>query len=289
MSTLKKNGISNASIIDALTAALSSKGIPAVAVETVKNGIIMTGFQIDNGTNVKPVVYYSSEETVEAFVEKVIRIKEQPAPKIDTENLISKERLLKDTVLCLQKRSSEDLVKRDFLNLELYVRLFVPMGSEETTGSIKVKEEILRSAGMSKDELFEAAKANSSKIATVTSMAEALGAPPELFEEAPFYVGTYRKANGSLIGHGAAVLALPEILHQFCAEKGLDMVYLIPSSTEEVLLLPVEKVDSDEVVAMIAEINATIVDPVLWLEPVLYVFDNESMEVTIVASSERRC
>lgn len=273
MSTLKR------SILDALAEA----GIKNVTeVETVKNGILCQGYQIETGTNVKPVVYYSPEETVEAFVQKVLRVAEQPIPEVDVENLISKEKLLSDTTyLCLQRKGEESLlVKRDYLNLETYVRVNVPLGNE--MGSIKITKAMLDQAGVSEDELFEVARANSVKLASICTMAEALGAPAELFGEVPFYVGTYRKEDGSLLGHGAAVLALPEVLHDFLEAHGYENGYILPSSTEEVLLLPMEA-DPEELSNMVSDVNSSTVDPTMWLENCVYYIDNTG-EVTIAAS-----
>ncbi len=282
MSSLKKNGTPSASIIDAL----ADVGIVATAVESCKNGVVCQGYQLETGKPVKPVVYFSAEDTVESFVAKVIHVMEQPGPEIDIENLINKDRLLKDTILCIQKRSSEAIVKRDFLNVEVYVRLFVPIGSEENTGSIKVTDQILQSVGISEEELFATAKTNSVKLGTVTSMAEALAAPPELFEDAPFFVGTYRRPNGSLVGHGAAVLVMPEILHKFARTNnyGKKRFWLIPSSTEEILILKTDKVGADDLCSMVNEVNITSVDPILQLDPVVYMFDDETQEITIASS-----
>ncbi len=275
--TLKKTGISNACIIEAL----AKVGVTAAVVETVKNNVVCHGFQIDNGTNVKPVVYYSSEETLEAFVEKVLKIADQPAPEIDTDNLVSKKALLNNSILCIQKQSAENLVKREYLNVELYVRVMVDF-DKDNQGSIKISPQILDQAGLTEDELFDTARNNSVARATIGTMAEALGIPEELFGEVPFFVGTYRENKC----HGAALLALPEVLHDFCESRGYKKVWILPSSTEEILLLPIEDVDPGELSAMVNEVNTTNVDEVLCLEPVCYQFDNKTQEVSIASSYE---
>lgn len=261
--------------------ALAAKGLDAIEVETVKNGIVCKGYQIDNGTNVKPVIYYSSDETIEAFADRAVRIANLPVPDFDTENLISKERLLNDTILCLQKQGSEPIVKRDYLNLEEYVRLCVDFGDSDNRGSIKVTDQILKQAGLSEEELFEAAKTNSMNKINICSMAEMLGlfdAPDDI----PFFVGTYDDRC-----HGAGILAMPEVINEFCRDKGFAKVWIIPSSTEEILILSADTVeDPAELANMVQDVNSSTVEPTLRLEPCVYSYDTESEKVSIAAFYE---
>jgi len=150
--------------------------------------------------------------------------------------------------------------------------------------------QILSQSGLSKDELFDAAKSNSVEVASITSMAEALGAPEELFSEIPFHVGTYKDTDGHLMGHGAGILALPEVIHDFCISKGYagKAIYILPSSTEEILLLPTESANPEELSSMVSEINASTVDPILQLEPTCYIFDDSTQEVRIASAYYER-
>lgn len=272
-----------------LTTVLSEKyGIDVTEVETQKNGISCTGFRINNGSSVSPVVYYSSEETVDELVERILSIANQPTPQIETEDLISKDKLLRNSYLAIQRQGTEELVKRDFCNLELIIRISVVLPDKDSRGSIKVTPQILESSGLSEEELFDAARKNSVRMASISSMAEMLGAPDGLFEETPFYVGTYMDGNGKYWGHGAAVLALPEVIHEFCVSHGFSSVYILPSSTEEVLFLNMTAMDNDsvdvnELSSMVNEINLTTVDPTLRLDPVIYFFDDNTQQISIVS------
>jgi len=95
--------------------ALSAAGIDATEIDLIKNGVSCTGFRINNGSNISPVIYYSPNENIEMFVERVLQIIEQPSPAFNIESLISKESLLTSTLLSVQRKSSEDLVKWDSL------------------------------------------------------------------------------------------------------------------------------------------------------------------------------
>ncbi len=262
--------------------ALKEAGLEASMVETVKNGVVCNGYQIDTGERIKPVIYHSQGETLEGFVERALKIANQPLPDLgDPDNLISREKLMNNSFLCLQKKGSENIVKRDFLNLELYVRFSIDFENDDTLASTKVTQQMLEMTGVSSDELFEAAKMNSLFKASICSMAEALGLPEELFGEAPFAVGTYDNKS-----YGAAVLALPEVIHSYCEEKGYEKLYIIPSSIEEILLIPTDLGDLDSLIQMNKEVTESTVDEVMRLETCIYFYDDITQAVCI---AERGC
>lgn len=264
--------------------ALAAKGIEVKAVETVKNGIACQGFQIQSEEKICPVVYYSQDENIDAFVKKVIEIANRPTPKVDVDNLITSENLLNNSFLCLQKQGEEKIIKREYLNLEIYVRLSITDFSfNDSKASTKVTRSMLEMTGVTEDELFEAARKNSLFMAQISSLAEALGLSEEFIGEAPFYVGTYSDKC-----HGATVLALPEVIHSFCQEKGFDQLYILPSSTEEVLLIPDMTGDPAMLAQMVNEVNTSEVDPVMQFDPVVYLYDDATETVSIAASFDER-
>ncbi len=271
----------NGTLTKELREALAAEGIQAVEVETTKNGVQCQGFQIDTGSNIKPVVYYSQDENIEAFVTKVRKVVEQPTPDLNFNGLMAKDNILRNSYLCIQKQGDEDIVKRKYLNLELYVRLKIDLGREEACGSTKITSQILDKVGITEDELFEAAKANSFESSSIISMAEALGLmgiPEAMFDDSLMYVGRSSES------HGAALLAIPEAIHDFCEEKGYEQLILLPSSTEEILLVPAETGEPNMFANMVAEVNASEVEEVLQLEPCCYLYDDVTQTVSIAAS-----
>lgn len=264
--------------------ALAAEGIEVKEVETIKNGIKCQGFQIQSEDRIRPVVYYSQDENIEAFVGKVIEVANRPIPEVDVDNLITRDNLLNNSFLCLQRQGTEEIVKREYLNLELYVRLAITdFFFSDSKASTKVTQRMLEMTGVTEEELFEAARKNSLFKAQITSLAEALGLSEEFVGEAPFYVGSYADKC-----HGAAVLALPECIHSFCKEKGLSQLYILPSSTEEVLLLPDMDGDPLMLAQMVNEVNDAEVDPVLQFYPVVYLYDDATQSVSIAASFDER-
>ncbi len=259
--------------------ALNECGFVVKEIETVKNGVNCTGYQIDNGTNIKPVIYHSPKESIEAFVARACELAKKPVPQVDVEMIMSQKYLLEKSFICLQKKGSEVICKRSFLDLEMYVRIGVDL-ADGTSGSIKVTQEVLDNAGISEDSLFEAAIQNSEKKAHVTSMAETLGMmTEELFGENLFYVATYHDK-----AHGAGIMAVTKILHEFCEKKGYGKIYILPSSTEEVLFIPSGYMDPESLAVMVNCVNEETVDPKLQLNPTVYLYDDDLGEVTIASS-----
>lgn len=259
--------------------ALKESGITVKEVETVKNGVSCTGYQIDTGTNIKPVVYYSPDETIEAFVARVCEIAKKPVPQVDVEMITSRKYLLEKSFICLQKKGGEEICKRSFLDLEMYVRVGVDIA--DGTGTIKVTPEMVERAGITEDDLFRAAQENSEEKAQILSMAEAIGLDEAVMGANPFYVASYPDK-----AHGAGLLAVNKVLHDFCATNGFGQIYILPSSTEEILLLPVKFSDPETLAAMVNSVNAETVDPLLQLNPTAYLYDDNLETVTIACAYE---
>ena len=97
--------------------------------------------------------------------------------------------------------------------------------------------------------------------------------------ENPFYVATYHNK-----AYGAGILAVTKVLHDFCSANGYDQIYILPSSTEEILLLPVMLSDPETLAAMVNSVNAETVDPLLQLNPTVYLYDDDLDTVTIACA-----
>lgn len=260
---------------------LAARGIEADQVEVVKNGVSCVGFRIVTGTSIAPIVYYSQQETLENFM---LRINEALSHTLDfnIEELLKPAYILQNLYVSVQRFSEEeDLVKKKVLNIEAYLRIYVDFSEKEENGSIKVSKDLLRMSGLSEEKVWDQANKNMASAFRVRSMAAVLGMPEELFP-APFYVVTTQ--NGI---DGASALLYPEIFKNFCKEYGIGSVVILPSSTQEVLIIPED--DSmcyADFADMVNEVNNTEVDPKIQLDPVVYRYDLESDEIQIVAVAE---
>ena len=261
---------------------LREEGIVAESIEIVKNNVSCKGIRVyKEGSDVSPIVYYSEQENVEAFLQRVY----------DTLNSDIKNPVMrltdpvyvKDHVyLSVQKPGEEDVVRKQYLNLELFMRITLDLGGQTGNGSVKVTPGLVAQLGIAEDELWRCASANSHAGASVRSMSEILGLPDTDGEQS-LYVAT----TGQLTG-GASVLYFPEVFKSFCENYGEEACYMLPSSTEEILVLRETALDDgyltvDELVHMVETVNKQ-VDPLIQLTPAVYRYSIATDAVEIIAT-----
>lgn len=257
---------------------LAKRGINAEEVEVIKNGITCVGFQIMTDSNVRPVVYYSQNETLNSFMDKIYVAMRQ-LPDFDIAVLEDRDFVLSNLYVTVQRRCNQaDVLTRDYLNLEVVMRLHISLDDQDKSGSIKVSSTLLEMAKISIEDAWKAALCNMKSTISVRSMAAVLGMPEELFP-VPFHVVTTE--NGM---DGASALLYPEIFKLFCQQHGVDACIILPSSTQEVLVVPDEDGNSyDDFAMMVNKVNNTEVDPIIQLDPVVYRYDIISNKIKIVA------
>ena len=207
------------SIIDTL----KNEGIEAESVEIVKNGIPCKGLRvIKKGCDTSPIIYYSQQDTTEAFLSRVrsALLSDVSSP---TAMLTDPDYVRDHVYLAVQRQSKELLVKQKYLNIELIMRVMLDLGEQAGTGSVKVTPGLVEQLGIAEDELWKCASANSHAGSNIRSMAEVLGLP-DIDGDQSLYVAT----TGQLTG-GASVLYFPEIFHAFCEDHGEEACYLLPS------------------------------------------------------------
>ena len=267
------------SIIDTL----KNEGIEAESVEIVKNGIPCKGLRvIKKGCDISPIIYYSQQDTTEAFLSRVrsALVSDVSSP---TAMLTDPDYVRDHVYLAVQRQSKELLVKQKYLNIELIMRVMLDLGEQAGTGSVKVTPGLVEQLGIAEDELWKCASANSHAGSNIRSMAEVLGLPDTDGEQS-LYVAT----TGQLTG-GASVLYFPEIFHAFCEDHGEEACYMLPSSTEEILVLRETALDNgrltvNDLVRMVETINEDQVDPILQLEPAVYRYSIDTDEIGVVAT-----
>lgn len=265
---------------------LRNEGIKVEAeeIEIVKNGIPCKGIRIcKEGSNICPVVYYSEQDTYEQIMFRIQTALESDVPH-DSIKLLNDLNYVRNNVfLAVQKQSKEEIVKKEYLNLELFMRIMLDLGGPAGAGSVKVTPGLVAQLSIMEDDLWDYAAANSLKEASIRSMAEVLGLPDTDGEQS-LYVAT----TGQLTG-GASVLYFPEIFHAFCEDHGEEACYMLPSSTEEILVLRETSLDNgrltvNDLVRMVETINEDQVDPILQLEPAVYRYSIDSDEINVVAT-----
>lgn len=268
---------------------LEKEGIEAEEITVVKNGCECTGIRlVGNGDEqLCPVVYYSQEETLADIVCKVKTVVEQDKPQINVKQLTDRNYVLSHAGLSIVKKGNNDLVKRPILNLEAIVR--VELEFDDGKGFLKADKTYLESLGLSEDELWEAAYWNTADTIRIFTLGEMFGLPmgamddPEDATSVPFYVCTTEGQT-----NGAVALCYPEVFKDFCELHQLEEVWLVPSSTEEILIVPNMDIDPFEFAEMVDEINNSEVDPLLQLEPVIYLYNCKSNTILVAAEAKQK-
>ena len=240
---------------------LNEKGFEAQETILTKNGIEKLAVTIGKGT-IKPAIYIDemldANLSADEIVSEIINIyKNSPALKIDTSTLLSWDYAKENLQLCLQRRTSENILKRPFLDMEMYIR--VKLDDEK---SYKVKPGMFK---ISENEIFDIAF-NSMKENIVVEdimeiMAEMAGVTVEEMiamqgENPPMVVVSNKtKLNG------ASTICSTEILREIADRYNADLV-ILPASIHECILYPVSvTTDLGEFDAMVREVNESTVSP----------------------------
>ena len=260
---------------------LKNEGIDAESVEIVKNGIPCKGIRIcyADGT-VCPIVYYSEHETVDSFMERVRDVLAKDTTSFGVERLTDWSYVKEHAYLSVQKRGTEDFIKRPYLNLEIVLRIYLDLGDE--AGSVKVTSGLIDQLGITEETAWEAACDNTRRHISVRNLADILGGEPS--EDDMLYVATAGQHGG------AAALCYKEVFREFCLNHGEADVYILPSSTEEVLVIPGSKVGImltvRDLAQMVDSINRSQVDPIIQLEPAVYRFSLMEDTISIAATAD---
>ena len=249
---------------------LRARGIEAgiEEIEVIKNAVPCTGIRIitPGQPQVSPVIYYSAEETVETVVDRILDVMEVQKPACDLSLLSDPDYVRSNLYVTVTHRhgEAENVLRREYLNLDQIMKLVV--GKSEDTGDyvVKVTEDLVRMFGIDEEEAWGYAMRNSESTACIKNIAEFLGFMGG--DPLPMYIATCNGGND-----GASVLSFPDLFRVFCDEHGLEALTILPSSTQEVIVLPEEGVPARKALAaMVEEINDSIVDPLLQLDPVVY-------------------
>lgn len=258
---------------------MTKRGYEVSETEVVNNGMKRKGLCITKpGCNISPVVYDVSvipENAIDETIEKLFS-NSQPAERLSDSDYV-KENL----TLCVQKQGMEKIVKRDYLDLELYIRCNLGDNAQGHF-SVKVTPDILKRVGLTEDEAFERAKKNTivdAKVIDVNSMIKELCSDTEEnLAEIPYVPELTVVTNNRNID-GAGVIACPEVFD--CIG---ERVVIIPSSIHEVLVYPVSDYeDLDYFNDMVRTVNKNIVSERDVLSDHVYLYENGQITIPEIA------
>ena len=173
-------------------------------------------------------------------------------------------------LLRIRRKIDDDIVTKDFLDLQLYVIV------DYDEHIVAITEHNIGATGYTKDELFEYAKENSMRRISASPLGNILG--EEDGEENPLFIVDC--SNGEIGDYGASVVA-------FADEVFATSMYIIPSSVHEVITCPAFLFEDDDndvkyLKDMIKNVNENFLKKEDYLSDNLYYYDSYKKEVSIV-------
>lgn len=275
-----------------LVEVLKNLGHSVIIAPVYKGGVEYTGVSFDIGSNIRPTVYVENYDTYNVFelAEQMINTINGLKNKVevpDVSNALNWEQAKERLRVCVEPRTNEDIVKRDFLDLQMVVRIIVAE-NEDGLQSAKVTQTLLNSWGISEDELFIKATENTEKEIRIGNMLDTLFGnkvqvsidefePNTNNDDTTMFVFTNKIGiNGA--GGFACKTALKKLADKF--DSGL---YILPSSIHELLVIPMEtdnKLTRFSFTEMVQEVNKSEVRPEERLSDHCYYYNKVTEEIT---------
>lgn len=247
---------------------LNNRGYKAKAVTKKTNGIEKVGIAIGY-EKLTPVFYPNLNLSVEECVSEIINTyKNQPEPLIKRD-FFTWDYAKNNLQLCLQKKTDEDIKKRDFLDLEMYVRVKMPDNM-----SYKVKE--CQFKDISEDEIFERALQLVKENLYVEDMFQMIAVP---FDNASGPKSIIVTNNDKLFG--ASAICDKELLNNIAKKYDSNLI-ILPSSIHECIIYVDETSDVDMALwsSMVNKVSTENVEPEQVLGYHAYLYNKENGEIT---------
>lgn len=271
------------------------------------NGLMINGITIrTEGCMVSPVIYtnamYEHDLTVEEAAEKIMEIYEEhkDGMKDFDVNAIQQFDSVKDKIIArvINKDRNTSIMNAcpyaQFGDLIVTFHVLVQQ-NESGTASAKITNEMMNTWKVNLGQLIEAAYTNTKKLLPleVITMSEILkqmmerlgGLSPEMEAELATPDHLMYVVSDTSRQFGAYFLTDREALIEVASEIKEDRFFILPSSIHEMIVIPesqVKDTDTDGLMAMVKEVNATVVAPGEVLADNVYSFDAKTEELRTI-------
>lgn len=282
---MKKDAIIN-ELLKLIVEELLRKGYHAEPSSIVKNGVELKGVIIGNG-NIRPNIYVSDfieeYDTFDEVVNAIIEMYEDKKDENFDVSHVSEWDFVKTRLqLCLQKKGNENIVKRDFLDLEQYVRVIVD-SDENGNSSFKVNPNFLNTWNITEDILFNAAwdctRPTFTQRNMMQIMSEMMGMSIEEIKEMSGDAQNQIILSNDKSLNGAIAMCDTWFLSEIANKYESDLV-ILPSSIHEVIVIPTTDKELFAYDRMVHEVNEEHVLPEEVLSNHAYRFSRDTMEIT---------
>lgn len=258
--------------INKIISELNKRGYKAEKITVVKNGIEKIGVIIGDGS-VRPTVYPNLDSSIEECLKEIVNAYKN-TPKFDVNEITSWEYAKDRLQLCLQRKTNEDILKRGYLDMEMYIRVKL-----SETKTYKVKTGMFDN--VSEDEIFARALLNTKDNIVVENMMniianamEYIGELPIIETENEMIVVTSKEKL-----YGAIGISYKDLLSKIARKYDSSLV-ILPSSIHECIIQFDNNPDMKSYEKMVQDVNETQVEPEEVLSDHAYFFNKETGEIT---------
>lgn len=262
---------------------------------TKNNGVILTGLIVMKN-NISPTIYlddfYTDYIKGASFDSILLRINSIYASNADVYKFKIPNIKCYDEVVnklfikVINRERNIELLKKvphiDFLDLSAVIHVLLGSTDEGISSTI-VKNEMLTYWNVEEEELFKSAYNNSDmlfplEICSMKEVLESYGVEYPYCDGIDMYIASNNKRL-----NGASAIMYKELFDEFCIQHLLNSVYIIPSSINDLILLPIdEDINPAAIQQMIREVNRENVSEEEFLSNNLYRYNKGTNKIEIV-------
>ena len=224
-------------MINAIVREMTNKGYKAEIVTAIKNGVELVGISLTKGNEMMAPVFYQNDDWYLMSISEIIEMLEDNynhinPPSFNANMFEDEDFLRKHVQLCIQPKGNEDIAKRNYLDLEVYLRCFV---TDEYSFKVKPEMEI--------PGLFECAVENTKGNHQINQ----LGMMNWMTNESNMF--------------GAVHIYYTDIFRDFCKANDLSGCFILPSSIHEIIIVADDDISrKGDLDVIVQGANASVVD-----------------------------
>lgn len=273
---------------------LKKRGYKAETKVISKNGIEKSGIIIGEGT-IRPIIYPSFKDgasvndIVDETIESYKQFERSKNFNFNLRHVMSWDYAKDHLTLCLRRKTTENILKQDFLDLEMYVRVLLPEDRRNPFRDDSVSSYVVKPGffpDVKEEEIFNRAFQNLKKDVMANDMAKTLMMEIGLSIEQIQSMGLMPVIPMIVISnktkfYGASVICDMEILGGLARDYESNLL-IIPSSIHECIVIPINQLDMEveQVTEMVKAANATKIPEEEILSDHVYIFDKENRKIT---------
>lgn len=265
--------------VNEIMEAMTKEGYTMEAIEVIKNGTELKGYTFKKeGYNIAPTLYDIEGKSIQELIDQVSDLYKTLPHNFNAKKYLSIEHFKQNATACLQKPGHEDIIKKDFLDMEEYIRLVVE-GNREGMGSIKIKAEHLEAIGLSIEEAFKYAEENAKADAESEGILEVMAKIGMDIDALPLDAPQMIILSNKNRVNGASAMLNTDKIKAICKQYHAKGCYILPSSIHECIIHTDADIDNKTIYdEMVNDVNTTVVTDAEVLSNHSYYFDADTMK-----------